>query len=240
MSERDSQPTSFTSKDESFAVSALRARFADESMPWTRPHVESLINQIAELTKQRDEGWSNFYALRKQVAEERYPGMTGVVRAHETGCVHPLGKLMYHGFVSGRVGDYRCEGCQAIVYLPSLDSREWAAARAEIKGSTPAETTGADRFQEALRQIKAIKDIGADWPNEPGGPVVNQPAAERDAMYEVAVKALAPVCTCGALWQEINAGRHRPGCPAEKASAPTTCDTKCFGWPRCECGRRMP
>jgi hypothetical protein len=26
----------------------------------------------------------------------------------------------------------------------------------------------------------------------------------------------------------------------EKASAPTTCDTKCFGWPRCECGRRMP
>jgi hypothetical protein len=27
---------------------------------------------------------------------------------------------------------------------------------------------------------------------------------------------------------------------AEKASAPTTCDTKCFGWPRCECGRRMP
>jgi hypothetical protein len=31
-------------------------------------------------------------------------------------------------------------------------------------------------------------------------------------------------------------------CRAEqvKASAPTTCDTKCFGWPRCECGRRMP
>jgi hypothetical protein len=27
---------------------------------------------------------------------------------------------------------------------------------------------------------------------------------------------------------------------AQKASAPTTCDTKCFGWPRCECGRRMP
>jgi hypothetical protein len=27
---------------------------------------------------------------------------------------------------------------------------------------------------------------------------------------------------------------------AVKASAPTTCDTKCFGWPRCECGRRMP
>lgn len=72
------------SKTESFMVGALRTRFADESMPWTRPHVESLINQIAELTKQRDEGWNNFYALRKQVAEERYPGLTGAVRAHET------------------------------------------------------------------------------------------------------------------------------------------------------------
>jgi hypothetical protein len=35
-----------------------------------------------------------------------------------------------------------------------------------------------------------------------------------------------PSCSCGA--------------PAETAEEPTTCDTKCFGWPRCECGRRMP
>ncbi len=74
-----------STETESFTVAALRARFADESMPWTRPHVENLINHIAELTKQRDEGWANFYALRKQVAEERYPGMTGVVRALDVG-----------------------------------------------------------------------------------------------------------------------------------------------------------
>lgn len=73
--------TDRTSKTESFTVGALRARFADESMPWTRPHVESLINQLAELTKQRDEGWDNFYRLRKRVAEEKYPGMTTPVRA---------------------------------------------------------------------------------------------------------------------------------------------------------------
>lgn len=73
--------TPVLTKDESFTVGALRARFADESMPWTRPHVESLINQIAALTKQRDEGWDNFYRLRKQVAEEKYPGMTQPVRA---------------------------------------------------------------------------------------------------------------------------------------------------------------
>lgn len=73
-----------TSKDESFKIGALRARLADTSMRWSRSHIEGLINQIAELTKQRDEGWNNFYALRKQVAEEKYPGMTGIVRAHET------------------------------------------------------------------------------------------------------------------------------------------------------------
>lgn len=60
----------------------------------------------------------------------------------ETECQHPLGALRYHGFVSGRVGDYRCDRCQTIVYLPSLDSRGWAAARAEMKARSPAETEG--------------------------------------------------------------------------------------------------
>lgn len=78
------------SKDESYTVGALRARFADESMPWTRPHVESLINQIAELTKQRDEGWTNFYLLRKRVGEQQYPGMTEVVRAGEMPAEPPM------------------------------------------------------------------------------------------------------------------------------------------------------
>lgn len=68
--------------DEIYKIGALRARFADESMPWTRAHVEALIDQIEQLTKQRDEGWNNFYALRKRVAEEKYPGMTDVVHAH--------------------------------------------------------------------------------------------------------------------------------------------------------------
>jgi hypothetical protein len=83
-----SMDTNQTAEPESFKVEALRARFADKSMPWTRAHVESLINQIAELTKQRDEGWKNYYTLRKQVAEERYPGMTGVVRALDVGDKH--------------------------------------------------------------------------------------------------------------------------------------------------------
>jgi hypothetical protein len=78
---------------------------------------------------------------RRALVMERIIETARAVVAVETGCVHPLGMLMYHGFVSGRVGDYRCEGCQAIVYLPSLDSREWAAARAEMKASTPPETT---------------------------------------------------------------------------------------------------
>lgn len=81
---RQSDTRGALSSKECFTVAALRARFADESMPWTRPHVESLISQIAELTKQRDEGWNNFYALRKQVAAERYPGMTASIHAHET------------------------------------------------------------------------------------------------------------------------------------------------------------
>ena len=59
----------------------LKARFADETMAWTRWHVEELINDIERLMKQRDEGWDAFYKLRKSVAEEKYPGMTGVVRA---------------------------------------------------------------------------------------------------------------------------------------------------------------
>lgn len=62
-------------------VGHLRARLADPDMPWTRSHVEDLINQIETLTKQRDEGWDAFYKLRKAVGEERYPGMTGKVRA---------------------------------------------------------------------------------------------------------------------------------------------------------------
>lgn len=72
----------------SLQLDFLKARFADESMPWTRPHVEALIKQIEELMKQRDEGWKNFYALRKQVAEEKYPGMTGVVTAQRTTTPH--------------------------------------------------------------------------------------------------------------------------------------------------------
>lgn len=78
MSERDVIRTSNT-------VAFLKARFADESMPWPRPHIESLIEQIDTLTKQRDEGWQAFNNLRKQVGEDRYPGMTSTVRpTHET------------------------------------------------------------------------------------------------------------------------------------------------------------
>lgn len=66
-------------------VAFLKARFADEGMPWSRPHIESLIEQIDKLTKQRDEGCQAFNNLRKQVGEDRYPGMTAPVRpAHET------------------------------------------------------------------------------------------------------------------------------------------------------------
>lgn len=42
-----------------------------------------LINEIERLTKQRDEGWDNFYAVRKRIAEQQYPGMTKPVRADE-------------------------------------------------------------------------------------------------------------------------------------------------------------
>jgi hypothetical protein len=130
--------------------------------------------------------------------------------AVETGCVHPLGKLMYHGFVSGRVGDYRCEGCQAIVYLPSLDSREWAAARAEMKGSTPAETRDDD-------------------------------ASLRRECVDLAAEQCVSVAGCtGWPLSALLAFKLLCQRSAVKASAPTTCDTKCFGWPRCECGRRMP
>lgn len=66
---------------ENLRAAHLRARFADEDMPWTRPHVLELINEIERLTEQRDEGWDHFYALRKRVAEHQYPGMTDVVRA---------------------------------------------------------------------------------------------------------------------------------------------------------------
>jgi len=51
-------------------------------------------------------------------------------------CEHPLGELFYHGFVSGRLGEYRCNKCNTILYLPNLDSREWSAARAELKGQS--------------------------------------------------------------------------------------------------------
>lgn len=39
----------------SYIVEALRARFADESMPWSRAFIKSLIDQIDILTQQRDE-----------------------------------------------------------------------------------------------------------------------------------------------------------------------------------------
>jgi hypothetical protein len=68
----------------SYKIEALRARFADESMEWTRPHVKALIEQIEELTKQRDEGWDAFNALRKRVAEEKYSGMTQPIRATDS------------------------------------------------------------------------------------------------------------------------------------------------------------
>ncbi len=68
---------------ENYKIGALRARFADETMPWTRAHIEGLIDQIEQLTQQRDEGWKNFYVLRKRMADERYPGMTAIVNALE-------------------------------------------------------------------------------------------------------------------------------------------------------------
>jgi len=48
---------------------------------WVR--YDDVRAEIERLTKQRDEGWDAFYKLRKNVAEAKYPGMTGVVRALE-------------------------------------------------------------------------------------------------------------------------------------------------------------
>ncbi len=43
------------------------------------------------------------------------PQMTG----NETpACIHPVGDLYYHGFVSGTVGDFRCNLCDEIIQLP--------------------------------------------------------------------------------------------------------------------------
>lgn len=69
----------------------------------------------------------------------------------ETPCEHPLGLLMYHGFVSGQVGDYRCDRCSTVIYLPNLDSREWAAARAALKASSTQKTNGEPVECEHLR-----------------------------------------------------------------------------------------
>ncbi len=76
----------FGERPSNYQVNALRARLANKDMRWSRAHVEGLINQLEQLTKQRDEGWGNFYKLRKQVAEERYPGMTAPVRAPDVTC----------------------------------------------------------------------------------------------------------------------------------------------------------
>ena len=46
-----------------------------------------------------------------------------------------------------------------------------------------------DRYRDALLQIKAIKDIGADFRDE-NGKWLNDAAAERDAMYKIAIEAL--------------------------------------------------
>jgi hypothetical protein len=51
----------------------------------------------------------------------------------ETRCVHPLGALFHHGFVSGKLHDYRCNLCNKVVNIPGLDSRIWAAARIDFQ-----------------------------------------------------------------------------------------------------------
>jgi hypothetical protein len=99
---------------------------------------------------------------------------------------------------------------------------------------------GVDRLQYLMRMIDGTQDetpAHRKWPGEPPH---------------------CPSCACGAPetpcsdpgWEWRNGSMYCKGCgvevhellrrSAEKASAPTTCDTKCFGWPRCECGRRMP
>ncbi len=58
--------------------------------------------------------------------------------SHETreSCVHPLGALFHHGFVSGKLHDYRCNLCNTVVNIPGLDSRIWAAARIDFQNAT--------------------------------------------------------------------------------------------------------
>ena len=41
---------------------------------------DALAARLAEAERDRDGGWKAFYALRKAVGEDRYPGLTGVVR----------------------------------------------------------------------------------------------------------------------------------------------------------------
>jgi hypothetical protein len=51
-------------------------------------------------------------------------------------CAHPLGALFHHGFVSGKLHDYRCNLCNTVVNIPGLDCRIWATARIDFQNAT--------------------------------------------------------------------------------------------------------
>jgi hypothetical protein len=84
---------------------------------------DALDNAIAE------------FGLEPQHISETYQKFHDALHASESPakaiCPHPVDKLFYHGFVSGNIGDFRCDQCNTVINRCDLDPRAVAAIRAE-------------------------------------------------------------------------------------------------------------
>jgi hypothetical protein len=67
--------------------------------------IMELETRLAEAEQDRDAGWDAFYKLRKAVGEDRYPGLTNVVRATASASVEPRPKYK-HPLIHCNAGAY--------------------------------------------------------------------------------------------------------------------------------------
>jgi hypothetical protein len=121
-----------------------------------------------------------------------YSDIQHLMTQSETTCEHPLGELLYHGFVSGRVGDYRCNRCNEVIYLPALDAREWSAARAELKANAEPDECEHQWLESVSRPGTRVCDAcGARQRS-----TLDRETEEHDAHCR-SIKSLDIGCDCG-------------------------------------------
>jgi len=98
-----------------------------------------LVNAVEDTMRSHPEELTCCSVTRIRCAAAREFLSGNKTPSNETGahCVHPLGALFHHGFVSGKLHDYRCNLCDTVVNIPGLDSRIWAAARVDFQDARP-------------------------------------------------------------------------------------------------------